>query len=224
VDVILPVWRLNTHRRANLQHSLNFWKSQGNTTIRVMQRDDKPFNKQWLCNLGVKQGNSERFIIADVDAYHPDKDYLQKFLEWAEPHRWAFGYRRFIYEGQGKPERDDWPYPGIQEGGIVLFSRDLWEEMGGANEWIKMLRGPDNDIAMRAMFLSGEYVSYPTTIYHRWHPRSPYKQGAHVKHNKEILKYTRKNPRETVDLLKKQCWGNPSGSYSEHISFYEARK
>lgn len=226
IEVIIPVWKPDKHRLENLAKATEFWKSQEgvSVTIRVVRDDSEVFLKQWLINKGVRACQTERFIVADMDAYHPKTTYLENFLNWVDHHeyRWAFGYSRFIYEGKKRPERRDWPEPGIQEGGIVLFTKGLWEEMGGANEAIKMLRGPDNDTAMRARYVTGYHVGYPDTIYHRWHPHSTMKHGEHVEINKGILKYTRRHIERTIALLKSLPWGAEE-SYAKRKSFYQLR-
>jgi len=228
-DVIIPVWKLTTDRRNNLQNAYKFWDSQqcAKAHINVVNPDTKEFNKQWQCNLGVRQSKTNKIIIADADIVYHSDSYLSEFMNWIEYHklRWAFGWTRVLYQAKdgGRPVRDDWPEPGINEGCIVYFEKALWEEMGGANEWVRELRGPDNEIALKARFLTGTHIGFPVTLTHRWHPPSQMKHTQYRENNKEILKYTRKRPREVIDILKRQDWGSADGSYCTKKSFYEAR-
>lgn len=233
VDWIVPQFRLDPHRKKNRADMEKRLSEQTDITIhRYFQRQDyqeiATFNKGWMLNKAVRISKSPHLIIADMDAdWGHDPMYVFRFVLWAihKGHKWAFGWQRYLYlteDGKGY-ERDDWPYPGIQEGGIVYFKRELWEEMGGANEWIKELRGPDNDIAMRAMYLTKEYPCYPYTLKHRWHPHSPMKQTKFKKHNKDILKYTAKNPQKVINMLRAQQWGDKLKPYCFKESFYECR-
>jgi len=104
---------------------------------------------------------------------------------------------------------------------VVVFSRGLWKEMGGANEWIRELRGPDNDLATRARYVTGEYSAFPCTLTHQWHPKSSMKKTKWLKSNLSILKYTNKFPWRVVKLLKMQNRGGER-PYCDK-SFYESR-
>ena len=231
MDVIVPLYKPDEYRKANLKHLKKWLGDQKDVEINLIVEEQDwvkhpIFNKMWLLNMGVKRGSSDWVVIADVDVSVKDRSYMAHFLEWMKDRSWGFGWRKFIYlpePGQEEPERVDWPYPGIQEGGIVAFRRSHWNHMGGANEHIRELRGCDNDIAMRAQYLSGEYPAFPATIYHRWHPHSKYKKTAYKKQNKSILKYTRQHPEQVIALLKKQDRGNPKGPYCDKCSFYEMR-
>lgn len=229
LDYIIPTYQLDDYRRRNLQSHKQWIESQEHVdvTLHVMEQDYGVFNKQWLCNKGVKESESDHIIIADADIIDESKTYLADFMSWVSDNsiRWAFGWSRVIYDGRkpGTVERYDWPEPGINEGCVVYFEKSLWEKMGGANEWIKALRGPDNDLAMRARYITGYHIAYPYKLRHQWHPKSKMKGGKYRKRNVEILKYTRRHPAEVINLLQQQNRGDSNGSYAEVQSFFEAR-
>lgn len=232
IDYIIPTFDLGEDRRRNLDYSVKqFLEKQTGVDIRVHiidqdRKKHREFNKQWLCNIGEKRCETDSIVIGDLDIYSKDDNYFEKFFQWVDNFklRWAFGWTKVIYEGKDgmEPQRVDWPEPGINEGCIVFFEKKLWEEMGGANEWIRELRGPDNDLALRARYLTGTYMGFPHTLYHRWHPISKMKQTAFKKHNRDILKVTRRHPDKILDLLRAQKRGGEQ-PYCVYKTFYRAR-
>lgn len=233
ISWIIPAYALDEHRQRNLAyHKNNFLANQEDVEIEVLvvEQDKKKhpvFNKSWLCNRGVLAAAHNDIVIADMDVYSTSTTYVRDLFDWIRRRdlAWAFGWTRLLYQGcDGKGfDRNDWPEPGINEGGIVYFSKDLWRKMGGANEWVKELRGPDNELALKARYLTGYHIGFPHSLFHRWHPVSPMKYGRNKAKNKEILKYTRKNMVKVLDLLKKQNWGDVDGPYCGKSSFFEAR-
>ena len=234
LDYIIPIYNLKKHRLRNLvYHKDIFLNKQEDVDINlhIVVQDKKThpiFNKQWLCNIGVRDSTTDHIIIADLDVYIQNNDkYLSMCMHIIKALnlRWAFLWNKVKYmtEDGLSYTRHDWPEPFVNEGCIVYFQRSLWEEMGGANEWIRELRGPDNDLALRARYLTGTHYGLPFELIHSWHPISPMKRSKFKKNNLEILKYTRKHPEEVIKLLKKQNWGNINAPYCDNMSFYEAR-
>lgn len=231
LSYIIPIYKPDKYRLASLKyHTEEFLHKQVDVDVEVlvMEQDHVKhpvFNKQWLCNRGVRKAKADTIAIADVDVYCSHQEYLYECLKKMNSCSWCFGWDRLIYEPNGpigNAIRDDYPYPGVQEGGIVFFRKQLWQDMGGANEYIKALNGPDNDIAMRAYYITRTYEQLAVTLNHRWHPKSVEK-GPYKKLNKGILKYTRQHPDEVISLLKQHKWGAAEGPYSEKQSFYQAR-
>ena len=232
VVYVIPCYKLSPIRESHLKaHKEAVAAQKGvDVDLKVMVQDHiafPTFNKGWLCNKAVKESTAEWIVIADVDVWPRHDNYLAQLMRFLDvsDSLWCFGWNRLVYEGKdgGPPERDDWPYPGVQEGGIVAFHRIIWGKMGGANEWIKELRGPDNDLAMRALYLTGHYPRFDALLYHHWHPHSAMKQTAFKKNNKGILRYTRQHPKRVLKMLTEKEWGSPQGPYSTHESFFEAR-
>ena len=225
VDWVVPIWRPDKYREANLARQREWIESQKNinVNIREMRDDSDEFNKQWLCNKAFKESTAGWVFLADMDVVG-EGQYVWPVVQWLKKKdlQWGFGWNRLIYRGkEGGVDRDDWPNPGVQEGGVVVFSRGLWKEMGGANEWIRELRGPDNDLATRARYVTGEYSAFPCTLTHQWHPKSSMKKTKWLKSNLSILKYTNKFPWRVVKLLKMQNRGGER-PYCDK-SFYESR-
>lgn len=244
VDYIIPVYKPDEYRKENLKRSIEFVKSQKGVDVNliVVEQDlnvCSKFNKPWLCNLGVRQAKTEHIIIGDMDIVNCNIDsgignkkteyFFCSALELiTNTTDWGFLWNRLKYVGKTKTDplqRVDFPYPGINEGGIVYYQKELWKNyMGGANECLWGLGGPDNDVAMRAQYITGYSESYPATLIHQWHPISKMKKSKSRNVNREILKYTRRFPDKTIKMLKKENWGNPKGPYSMNMSFYEMRK
>lgn len=231
IDVLVPVYKLDKYRQKSLDLLRKHVAQEEGVNLVVIEQDVAiwpEFNKGWLLNMGARKSNADWLAVVDVDVVPKYAGYFQEAVQWATERKltWCFGWDRLIYEGKtlDKPaERDDWPSPGIQEGGIVMFSAALWNMMGGANEHIRELRGCDNDLALRAMYVSKTRSCHNTTLCHRWHPKSPMKKTKWRKNNNGILEYTLKHPAEVVQLLKKQPWGDPGGPYCRNQSFYEMR-
>jgi len=226
VDWIVPVWRPDKYRQANLVQQRTWIASQKRLIVnfKPMYDDSDEFNKQWLVNRGFRESTAGWVFVADMDVIGEGTEYVWDVTQWLKQNnlQWGFGWNRLVYRGKdGGKDRDDWPNPGVQEGGVVVFGRSLWKEMGGANEWIRELSGPDNDLALRARYVSGTYSSYPRTLTHQWHPRSEMKRAKWLKNNQSILKYTNKFPWRVVKLLKMQPWGGAE-PYCDK-SFYETR-
>jgi len=230
IDYIIPVYKPDKYRKENLKRSIDFVMSQIEIDINliVVEQDldiCEKFNKPWLCNLGVRQAESDYVVIGDMDvtgSYPRQMCSATGFLN-----RWGFLWNRLEYLGKNDGDalqRLDFPYPGINEGGMVYFWKELWIAMGGANECMWGLGGPDNEIAMKAQYITGYNHSYPATLTHLWHPISKMKKAKSREVNREILKYTRRFPDKTIKMLKKEDWGNPKGPYSMNMSFYEMRK
>lgn len=233
-DYIIPVYKPDEYRRKNLEKSIAFVKSQKDVDVNliVVEQDlsvCSKFNKPWLCNLGVRQAKTEHIIIGDMDIVGDDNNLIIKALSKCLrcDFLWAFIWGKIKYLGKNKGDplqRLDFPYPGVNEGGIVYFRKDLWTKIGAANECIWGLGGPDNDIAMRAQYLTGYSNSYPVTLTHLWHPISKMKKSKQREINRDILKYTRRFPEKTIKMLKDQDWGNPKGPYSMNMSFFQMRQ
>ena len=230
IDVIIPIYQLDKYRKESLKKHI-----ETGANIVAVEQDVSvwnEFNKGWLQNIGVNMAArgfrqpSDYVAIVDVDVV-PWSGYYEGAINWMKYNhlKWCFGWSRLMYEGKNgtKLERDDWPSPGLQEGGIVIFTRAMWDSMGGANEHIRELRGCDNDLALRATYASGTRSCYPVTLTHRWHPHSPMKKTKWKKNNVGIIDYTLHHPQEIVDLLKDQARGNTAGPYCKYKSFFEWR-
>ena len=225
VDWVVPIWKPDKYREANLARQREWIESQENINVnfKEMRDDSEEFNKQWLCNKAFRESAAGWVFLADMDVVG-EGQYVWPVVQWLKKKdlQWGFGWNRLIYRGKdGGVDRDDWPNPGVQEGGVVVFSRGLWKEMGGANEWIRELRGVDNDLALRARYVSGDYSAFPCTLTHQWHPKSSMKKTKWLKSNLSILKYTNKFPWRVVKLLKMQNRGGER-PYCDK-SFYESR-
>ncbi len=226
VDVILPAYKFDTYRLK----SLKLHQQRDDVGLIVVKQNVSiwpEFNKGWLLNIGVNQSKADYVAIVDVDVVPMQANYYQNVIAFMHERklRWCFGWDRLVYDGKdgGNPERDDWPSPGIQEGGIVLFERSLWQEMGGANEHVRELRGCDNELALCAMYVSGTRTACSGTLHHYWHPRSPMKKTRWKKNNIGILAYTLKHTKQVIKLKKKQQNGSSKGPYCRKKSFYEWR-
>jgi hypothetical protein len=228
--VVAPLFKLNQHRNKSLELLEKHMKNEHDVGFIPIEQDIDvwpEFNKGWLLNIAVNKSDAEWIVVNDVDVVPMKTTYYVDTAKWLDDREldWGFGWNKLLYkseDGCGN-DRDDWPSPGIQEGGIVYFRRKLWDDIGGANEYIRELRAPDNDIAFRAMYVSGTRSAKPETLTHRWHPISSMKNTKWRRNNRSILEYTYKRPDKVISMLKKENRGNKNGPYCMNRSFYEAR-
>lgn len=245
VDYIVPMFKPDKVRLNNFDFAVeNFIKKQYGIEVNLITVNQdltvsKVFNKQWLTNIGIKKAQTVDIFVADMDVYSSSDRLMERSL-WMSDRAccdWLFPWKRLIYLNKsdtdaiknekkikGPYERNYWPEPMENEGGIIYFKKWLWERVGGCNEWIKELRGADNDLPLRFRVETSKHYSYGPIIHHLWHPTSKMKRlKKRKKLNRKILEYTKKNPDEIVELLRKQDKGNPKGSYADKMSFYESR-
>lgn len=206
-------------------------------TCRIIEVSYPVFNKPWLFNVGVSNSNSSFICLAESDMYAKEP-YFERVAaamidnSW----KWCFGWNRLCYTTleekrailSGRTFDDTgsrWVRPtrGYSEGGFVFFRRQFYDRIGGGNEWIQELGGPDNEMAARARFNSGQYDAYPARVYHLWHPKTRDKVRPTRKHNVGILHYFNRKPTAITNLLTKQIHGNPNAPYCKYKSFFQAR-
>lgn len=226
VDYIIPVYMPDKYRRKNLENTVKWLETQSYCAVNIIieVQEKGILNKPWLCNKGVRKAKSDHLFIGDLDVLSTDNTFLSySVLGNIEYRKWFFPWNRVKYMNKdGSVKRWWYPYPYGNEGCIVYFTRQLWEDIGGANEFIWQLRGPDNDLAIRAYYETGYYITKPNTLIHQYHPPSSMKNGKHKKVNQGILEYTAKNPERVNKLLRNFEWGGER-PYSEGMSFFEAR-
>ena len=178
-------------------------------------------NRSWTRNVGVQASHGEKLLQLDGDILF-GKDYFQRIID--HPHEWFIGWStcyRLTPEGF-----NDWnlnedlttlhkysdPYFGVihsKQGGACGFSscfnRQFYlNSLGGYNENFTGWGGEDDDIAIRATQILGNFYTLPYIIYHLPHSN---RHGS----NREIKK-TISDPQGVTERLKKAKLGRVEGA------------
>jgi hypothetical protein len=195
--------------------------------INILTVQHPIFIKPWLYNIGVRNSISENIIFGEADVFCGDPNFLSGFLEQIEGKiKWCFIWytvKKLTEEGRRKLLSFDrlnesdyhrvYPAHNRCEGMGVYFDKSFFRnELGWANELFKELGGNDNELAYRAWKASGEYIKYPSTLIHLWHPKSILKPGNpnnSVKINKELRIFVIAKPEAFNDFLKSKDLGGP---------------
>lgn len=179
------------------------------------------FNKPWLYNIGVNMTRTDKIFLAEGDIntnrlyfgdlftyiYSGEGKHLDWFFAWDEIIYWDEQFKN--------KARVDSPRPGMAEGGVVYFNKDFYWKIGGANEWLQELGGIDNELSLRAKFVSGYYLNFKWTINHLWHPishvkKDGWKYATHRLNNRRIFYKVKENPQKMIDILRENKIGIPT--------------
>ena len=184
------------------------------------------FNKGWCINVGARAAQSPVIVVAEADCFSIDGTYffsiLNNFL--SGEHKWAFGWDALQYLSQyesmqimrgdqiaprGRRYR---PYSGGPEGGILVYNRGWYLKIGGHNEFVQGLGGPDNEMADRAKWWSKSYTKLNADILHLWHPqvKGSYRRDGHRVYNKQIIKLQRNYMANIAPRIAKTTIGDPN--------------
>ena len=168
------------------------------------------FNKSWCINVGFEYSTAPYVMIADPDMFCRE-DYFRNLLDWQGNHPWAFAWNELYYTEMAdkdailnnkdpKVNPHCGPRVGFSEGGLVLFERDFFREMGRANEFIEELGGIDNEMMSRARALEPQR-EYPIFVWHLWHEGSKKNSRPTRAKNTSICIKARKNPNKMIKFL-----------------------
>lgn len=166
------------------------------------------FNKPWLFNVGVNESKTTNILLSEMDI-DVDINYFQDLYDYICINRkkWLFGWSQILYwdEDHKNVLRISEPKVGSTEGGIVYCDKDFYWDIGGSNEWIQELGGPDNELARRLQYGSKSYPMFQRTIHHNWHPIHEFKEGVFNDsriNNVRIYKYVCKNTESAIKTLR----------------------
>lgn len=217
------------------------WISEIHSNIRTIEVNYPIFNKSWLVNVGVRQAKADVVCIAEADmwAYSP---YLTKVVDWMKRFKmgWCFAWNRLHYTSPEekamiletetqpieRPSRIVRPTKGYSEGGLIMFTKRFYQNMGGFNEWMEELGGIDNEVCRRAEYLSSgrnRYPMFPEIVYHLWHEKVRRKESESRKRNVGIYRYVCRSLPQSITLLRSKDWGNVIAPYSSGDSFCMSR-
>jgi len=157
-------------------------------------------------NRGMEAAKGDNFVLIMGDSY-PELNYLFVLANYAKPDYLACGVRVQIDDDRAvdidwrlkrqKIPQDDViilnePY-NVLTGNGLMFSRKIYEEVGGWNEKIKGYGGDDNEFIARVYYAGYICWSIASAIlYHRWHKAQPAVNNDMVD---KLLKKYYENPR-----------------------------
>jgi predicted glycosyltransferase involved in capsule biosynthesis len=191
--------------KETIWENLDYYRSD----IHYIKKNYNGFNKCWLYNVGVNNSKTNNIILGELDCpvkplhFNNIHDYIKE-----KKCQWTFCWDEIIYlsEDLSKINHRWKPRKGGPEGGLVYFEKNFYYEIGGMNEWMSGLGAMDNEVMSRCRYKTKKEYKVPGTIYHFWHPTSPYK-GTNEKSNKE-----QKNSRKYNKLIYAQTNRNPLDS------------
>jgi ribosomal protein L31E len=198
-----------------------------NLKIKILTVQHPTFIKPWLYNIGFRNTISDNIIFGEADVYSDDANYFSKCIGQIEGKiKWCFiwyAVKKLTEQGRTKllnfKQLSDndyhkvFPAHNCCEGMGVYFNKAFFKDcIGWANEFFKELGGNDNELAYRAWKASGEYIKYPSTLIHLWHPKSILKPGNpnnSIKDNKKLRVYVTARPEAFTNFLKEKDLGGP---------------
>jgi len=180
------------------------------------------YNKGWGLNVGAKASNAKWILLADSDMFC-FSDYFRNLIAWAKSKdlKWAFAWDQIYYytekEKKWMMKGESWgdecpkflhePSRGYSEGGLVLFDRQAYLDMGGTCEWIQELGGIDTVMIDQTIHCYGGFHKefknkFPMKVYHLWHPQTPKNKRPTRKENIRLIQWLRSNPKAREYLRK----------------------
>lgn len=211
-----------------------------NKNTRVITISWPVYNKGWSVNVGVVAASAPVIMIGEADCLRRDTHYCNRTVEnfVCRKNSWAFAWDNIEYLSREKskqymngcqfdyPRPRCIPRPNGPEGGILIYQREFYLNIGGMNEWLQGLGGPDNELADRARHISDTYVMLEGSIYHLWHPIvKPKESDKNRNYNKKIVRFQRKNMNTVAPRLAKykNHIGDTKYPLCKHKSYFEMR-
>lgn len=151
----------------------------------VFARSTNPYNRSWGFNIAYRESESSHLIFGDSDIVMHAGEF-RRSLEAAEsvdvvsPYSSVVDLDRF----ESLISLDDMAFisrPGRGEtdnqkvnlcGGVVMFSRDALERVGGWDEDFVGWGGEDDMMTFKVQAAGLRTASMPFRCFHLWHPRA----------------------------------------------------
>ena len=146
---------------------------------------DGPFNRSAALNDAASRATGDMLVIADADSFVGGGQINDAVAVAAQTGRMVLAYDRFAYLSREMSDRvmdgfdGDW-WPGVEWSmpgtcsSMVVMTRDLWDEIGGADEGFVGWGGEDIAISLSAQTLRGGLHRIPGEVWHLWHPPAPH--------------------------------------------------
>jgi len=177
------------------------------------------FNKPWCLNVGVRNSKHNYVVICDADMYSRTMQW-DRLLKWMQQgYLWAFGWNKLVYTNEHQRMsllrgrisfpglKEVKPTPGYSEGGLNVFYKPFYWEIGGMNECFQQIGGIDNSIISRAKTFTSNYPMFPALVFHMFHEQVKKSSRRERFRNIQRLKRERTYPKEVAKWLKEQAQG-----------------
>ena len=193
------------------------------------------FNKCWLYNIAVSHVKSDHILFSEGDVFSKE-NFFSRLVEYTTNLnlKWCFAWDKIYYTNEAErkalisgknifmSEKEfKIPEKHRREGGIVYIRKDFFKQIGGYNEWIEELGGPDNDIAARMFHHSKTYRKFSNTIIHLWHTRDVDKYKPTRKRNIVVMKITFESTSDVIKMLRRQRFGDIDGPLCSKAMFFD---
>ena len=175
--------------------------------VLLKDSENRPFNKSWCINVGIKRASSSNVLVVDSDTIF-GSNYFESIMAFREQSPKFFNGYSYIVLLPGK----DNPLIRIKKhsevhavGGAWFANRQFFfEELGGMNENYFGYGAEDNDTWERANYLLKGIpeMDYPVVHqYHDWHPENG--PNSLNKDRMILLRATQRDIPATIEKLKK---------------------
>jgi glycosyltransferase involved in cell wall biosynthesis len=143
----------------------------------------RPWSKGAALADGVNRATGDILVLADADSYVP-VDTLERAVgiveadprKWVVPHGNVYRLKQDetlrVYDGAEAQRRQVVRprYTGLPGGGIVVLSREVWDEVGGVDPRFQGWGGEDLTFGWVLCVLVGWYERLGANLFHLWHP------------------------------------------------------
>lgn len=150
----------------------------------VFLNNPHPYNRSWAFNVGVKEIDADIYAFGDSDLVMKTDEFLESINE-LENYDVVSPYKSVLdlTEDETKYNLENWlsiKRPGRGEtdnqkinlcGGLVLFTKKSFEQVGGWNEDFIGWGGEDDFMTLKVNALNLKTKEMPYKIYHLYHTR-----------------------------------------------------
>jgi GT2 family glycosyltransferase len=147
-------------------------------------RNPYPYNRSWAFNIGSMDSDSDIYAFGDSDLVMKKEEFLESVSKMTEydvvsPYRSVLD----LTKEESKGTIEDWvgiKRPGRGEtdnqkinlcGGLVLFTKDAFNKVGGWNEDFIGWGGEDDFMTLKVEVLGLRSLEMPYRIFHIYHDR-----------------------------------------------------
>lgn len=177
-SVVVP-WRSDPHREVAWQWVRSQYEALGFEVV-TGSCPDGPWVKALAVDDAVQRSSGELLIVADADvwcAQLPDVLHLAETRPVVMPHGQVHRLtqsesQRFMAGERGHFDTVEPPRKGMAGGGIVILSRDLWEQVPMDPRFVGWGQ-EDRSWSMALTAMTGKIARFSHHLVHLWHPPQP---------------------------------------------------
>jgi len=150
----------------------------------VFARNSGPYNRSWGFNIAYRESDSPFLVFGDSDIVMVESEF-RRAMEAAQSLDVCSPYRSVLDLERGESELPVEEMATISRlgrgeadnqkvnlcGGVVAFSRDAFERVGGWDEDFSGWGGEDDMMTFKVASAGLKSAEMPFRCYHLWHPR-----------------------------------------------------